>query len=206
VSLPRAYFDGLYERSKDPWGLASRAYEARKYALTLAALPRSRYRRAFEPGCSIGVLTGMLAERADVLLASDISLAALETARRRGLPDHVELVAGAVPAAWPKGRFDLIVFSELGYYLCDEDLGSFIERASGSLEADGHLVAVHWRAPVPDYPGDAARVHDRLRASRLEPLAHYEDRFFVLDVLGATGAARLSGPEDCSQPRERSPT
>ncbi|MFE7421819.1 hypothetical protein [Rhodococcus sp. NPDC057529] len=60
-----SYFDAMYAASPDPWGFGDRWYEQRKYALTLAALPRPRYRRAFEPGCSIGILTAALAHRCD---------------------------------------------------------------------------------------------------------------------------------------------
>jgi len=46
------YFDQLYAGTDDPWGLTSRWYEQRKYALTLAALPNRSYARGFEPGCA----------------------------------------------------------------------------------------------------------------------------------------------------------
>ena len=86
MSLAPSYFDNLYEISPDPWGLGSREYEARKYGLTMAALPRRHYKRVFEPGCSIGVLTRMLAERAESVVASDVSLAALECGWSSGSP------------------------------------------------------------------------------------------------------------------------
>ena len=57
MTLSPSYFDDMYAANRDPWSLASRWYEQRKYAVTLACLTRPRYRRAFEPGCSIGVLT-----------------------------------------------------------------------------------------------------------------------------------------------------
>ena len=193
--MTRAYFDELYARTPDPWSLATRSYEARKYAITLASLPRARYRRIFEPGCSVGVLTRLLAGRGDTVLATDISPAALATARRSGICGNVQLRQAAIPHEWPLGLFDLIVFSELGYYFDELDLDTFVRRAAASLEGVGHLVAVHWRQPVPEYPGDAANVHRRLAATGLEPLAHYEDDHFLLDVFGATAAARLAGPE-----------
>jgi SAM-dependent methyltransferase len=197
VSLGSTYFDELYAKSNDPWGLATRAYEARKYAVTLAALPRPRYRRGFEPGCSIGVLTRMLATRVDALVAADGSAAALEAARAAGQPDNVEFVRCEVPAEWPDGTFDLLVFSELGYYFSTEDLGQFVDRVGDSLEPDGHLIAVHWRAVVPEYPGTADEVHRALAATRrFTPLAHYEDAHFLLDVFGASGSAAIAGPEE----------
>ena len=65
VTLDPGYFRDRYAASPDPYGLAERWYEARKYALTVALLPRERYGAAFEPGCSIGVLTAQLAPRCD---------------------------------------------------------------------------------------------------------------------------------------------
>jgi len=197
VSLPPAYFDGLYAKSSDPWGLADRVYEARKYAMTLSALPRTHYKRAFEPGCSIGVLSRLLSTRVEHLVASDSSIAALEAARMHDQPKNIEFLHGTVPGEWPEGAFDLIVFSELGYYFDPIDLDRFIERARGSLEPAGHLIAVHWRPDVLEYPSNAYEVHSRLhQASVFIPLAHYEDAHFLLDVFGATNSAMLIGPED----------
>ena len=65
-SLDR-YFDGLYKSSDDPWNLREGWYERRKRSLTLALLPRPRYRNAFEPGCANGELTAELATRCDAL-------------------------------------------------------------------------------------------------------------------------------------------
>jgi SAM-dependent methyltransferase len=195
VSLSPAYFEALYAASTDPWGLASRPYEARKYAITLATLPRSRYKRAFEPGCSIGVLTRMLAARSDHVLATDASLAAVTLARRSGLPQNVRLEHASVPEQWPDGRFDLIVFSELGYYYDQADLDSFVRHAASALEPDGHLVAVHWRQPVRDYPGTAANVHSKLLSSSLVRLGHYQDEHFLLDLFGAGPSAALTPPD-----------
>ena len=46
--LPDRYFDERYARSRDPWCLAERWYEKRKYAITLPMLPRPTYRHALE--------------------------------------------------------------------------------------------------------------------------------------------------------------
>ncbi len=186
MTVPSTYFDELYAENPDPWGFRTRWYEERKYALTLAALPLARYRRAFEPGCSIGVLTARLAERCDAVVAMDASPAALASATAR-VPKNVELVRGAVPGQWPEGGFDLLLVSELAYYLDPPDLDLLVARASASLEPDGHLLAVHWRPKVADYPGDAAEVHRRFGAA-LHGLGHYEDAFVIIDVFGGPSA------------------
>jgi hypothetical protein len=184
VSGSTAYFEGLYERSADPWRLATRWYETRKYMLTMASLPRRRYRRGFEPACSIGLLTAMLAERCDTLLATDSVMDAVRTTRDR-LADHhhVDVVQMRVPGAWPAGTFDLIVLSEFCYYLTPHELALLVRRSAGALEADGALIAVHWRHPIEGFPLTGDAVHTMLKAdARLERTAQYEEPDFLIDV------------------------
>ena len=83
VTMRPAYFDAMYQAAADPWGFEDRWYEQRKYAVSLALLPAVRYRSAFEPGCSIGVLTRMLAGRCDAVLSCDVAAAAVRAAARR---------------------------------------------------------------------------------------------------------------------------
>ena len=45
MTLGADYFAGIYAAADDPWGLASRWYERRKYALTVAALPEGALRQ-----------------------------------------------------------------------------------------------------------------------------------------------------------------
>ncbi|MCS0501256.1 class I SAM-dependent DNA methyltransferase [Ancylobacter mangrovi] len=158
ASLPPTYFDALYQRSPDPWSFETSAYERAKYAATLDALPRPRYRRALEVGCSIGVLTHGLAARCDELIAIDPAPLALERARARcaGLA-QVRFMEGYAPRDWADGRFDLIVLSEVVYYLGPEDVARLAARVTGALAPAGHVELVHWLGET-DYPltGDAA--------------------------------------------------
>jgi trans-aconitate methyltransferase len=185
MSLPETYFTDLYAASSDPWSLGSRWYEQRKYALTVASLPRERYRKGFEVGSSVGVLTELLAARCETLLSVDIAAAAVATTSERvGHLRHVQTAQLGIPDQWPSGSFDLIVLSEVGYYLDSPSLARLISKAIDSLDADGTIIAVHWRHPVADYPLDGDTVHAALRAdSRLAILAQHEERDFLLDVL-----------------------
>ncbi len=155
MTLGQPYFDNLYRRHSDPWGFRTRWYETRKRQLTTAALPDQHYASIFEPGCSVGLLTSLLATRSDRVLAMDISAAALQEARTV-LPPYVQLRQGSVPADWPSGRFDLVVLSELGYYLDENDCQ---RMATLAVTAARDLVAVHWRHPVEDYPLAGDHVH-----------------------------------------------
>jgi SAM-dependent methyltransferase len=156
TTMEAGYFDGMYARSDDPWGFTSRWYEKRKYAISLAMLPHERYDSGFEPGCSIGVLTEQLAGRCDQLLACDGAAAAVSSAADRlRVRPHVRVQQRVLPAGWPAGTFDLIVFSEFLYYFSDQDLRTVLDLATRSLRSGGTLLAVHWRHEVPEYPAAA---------------------------------------------------
>jgi SAM-dependent methyltransferase len=184
MTLDPGYFDELYAASPDPWGFTSRWYEKRKYAVSLAMLPRERYADGFEPGCSIGVLSEQLAARCDHLLSCDIAAAAVASATRRTarLP-HVRVQRRVLPRDWPDGDFDLIVFSEFLYYLGGNSLQEILDLAIGALRPGGTLLAVHWRHPVTEYPRSGDEVHDVLAAQPgLARLADHREADFRAEI------------------------
>ena len=171
--------DEVHRVSEDPWGAESRWYERRKRDLLLAVLPHPRFRHALEIGCSTGALTAALLDRADRVLGVDRSPAALAIARRRlaGRND-VTLADLDVPAAWPDaGPFDLVVVSEVGYFLSPAAVDGLVRRISSSLTPDGVVALCHWRHPVEGWVLDAADVHRRFETGPIPPLrAEYGDR------------------------------
>ncbi|MFI5496344.1 SAM-dependent methyltransferase [Actinoplanes sp. NPDC051859] len=199
MSTPDSYFQRLYADSPDPWDFANRWYDARKHALTVAALPARRYRSGFEPGCSTGMLTRLLAERCDQLLAVDVvDSAARATAERIAGHPHVTVEVARMPQEWPEGTFDLIVLSELGYYFDDEELADLLSRAVGSLHPGGDLVAAHWRWPVPEHVRTGDDVHAALAAlPDLYRLSSHRECDFLLEVFtrdpAAASVARREG-------------
>ena len=160
-SLSPAYFDDVYRAKADPWDFASSPYEAAKYRATLAALPKDVYQDGFEAGCSIGVLTEQLAARCTRLLAVDVNEVALAQARARcARLENVRLERCQLPGDFPAQDFDLIVLSEVGYYLAMNDLLDLRARCFSQLRPGGHLLLVHWTPPVPDYPLTGDQVHE----------------------------------------------
>ena len=192
MTLPVDYFDQMYAADPDPWGFTSRWYEQRKYAMTLAALPAEHYRSGLEIGCSIGVLTAQLALRCDSLVAIDPSASAIAAAQTR-VPSSVRLVQGGVPDDWPTGAYDLIVISEVGYYLAPADLDRLLVAAERDLMPDGVVVACHWRHRVPDYPLTGDQVHAALE--RWPRVSRVEEEDFLLDVLAPGGAVSVARRE-----------
>ncbi len=187
-TLPQGYFDDVYKANDDPWNFATSDYERAKYEATIAALPQKHYTHAFEIGCSIGVLSGMLAVRCDALLSVDASELPLKTARERLAKfPRVTVAQRSIPADFPTGQFDLIVLSEVGYYLSIADLTRARTKIVENLTTGGDLVLVHWTPPVHDYPLTGDQVHDRFMAvvgpdQLLTHLQHQRAGTYRLDV------------------------
>ncbi|MEE6134808.1 SAM-dependent methyltransferase [Mycobacterium sp. 050128] len=193
----------MYADGDDPWQLSTRWYEQRKYEITLAMLPNRHYRHAFEPGCSIGILTARLAQRCDRVTAVDVADAAVRGTdmrlRQAGCRDRVTLSRSSIDVSWPSGPFDLLVLSEIAYYLEAETLAAVLARGCNRLQAGANVVAAHWRHPVADYPltGDAAHAIIA-RTPGLTSLGRYQDRDVVIEVFdtgdGRSVAAREKVP------------
>ena len=187
-TLPPSYFDDVYRAHADPWDFNSSPYEQAKYADTLAALTRPRYERAFEIGCSIGVLTAQLAARCTHLLSVDVSETALTQARQRcaNLP-QVRIEQLQVPQQFPQGQFDLILLSEVGYYWSPVDLARAADLLVAALPPGGQLLLVHWTPPVHDYPLTGDEVHEFfLRHPGLRALHGHRADQYRLDLLERT--------------------
>lgn len=188
------YFDALYAADADPWRFETSAYEAAKYADTVAALPRPRYASAVEFGCSIGVLTERLAARADTLLGIDVAQAAIDRAAARcaALP-HVSFARMRLPDDLPEQRFDLLMLSEVLYYFDAPTLDRLACRLSEIAVDGANLVLVHWLGPTPDYPltGDTAVSTFVAAAAGWTEVIRQERRSdYRLDVLRVVRAAR----------------
>lgn len=176
-------FERMYAANDDPWNFADAQAEQRRYAITVASLPWPRYRRCFEPGCSIGALTERLAAVADQVVAQDASPTATRHAAAR-VAEHanVEVRVGAIPEVWPDGAFDLVVFSDIGYYWDVDELEVIAARLRASTEPGGHLIGVHWLGESADHLLAGAVVHDVLNATFGSAIVHHVDTTFLLDV------------------------
>ncbi len=182
------HFDRLYASDPDPWKFATSGYERDKYAATLAALPRPHYARAFEVGCSIGVLTRQLAARCDEILAVDVAEAALQNAAARCSDvQGVHFARMVVPQDWPEGRFDLILFSEVLYYLSGAGRLAAARLSLQNLMPGGTIVLVNWHGPTDgDCHGDtAAEQFITACAPAVRPVVQQRAEKYRIDVLAA---------------------
>lgn len=187
-SLPPEYFEKVYEANDDPWNFQTSEYEAEKYRATIAALPRESYRNVFEIGCSIGVLTAKLAKKCASLMAVDVSEKALRQARKRcrDLP-NVRIEKMRFPDDFPAENFDLIVISEVGYYLSAADWQKALKKVFAHLTENGQVALVHWIPFVHDYPQTGDEVHDsfaEFAENKLKHLSGKRTEKYRLDVWG----------------------
>ncbi|MEO5999683.1 MAG: SAM-dependent methyltransferase [Chitinophagaceae bacterium] len=160
-TLPTDYFDDMYKQHDDPWNFKTSEYEREKYKATIAALPKAKYENVFEIGCSIGVLTERLAPKCHSLLSVDVSVIAIEQARKRlSAYPQVRFKKMEIPKEFPEELFDCIIMSEVGYYLSIEDLTITQQLIVEHLSPGAHLLMVHWTPIVHDYPLTGDQVHE----------------------------------------------
>ena len=197
-SLPKEYFDNLYRENPDPWGFADSEYEAAKYATTIEALPRARYYRALEVGCSIGVLTGALAEKCDHVIGVDVSSAAIQQARERNADcPNLQFDVMQFPGEYPDGPFDLILLSEVLYYFSPEKLRDVAERTLVLAGDRADIALVHWLGPTPDYPltgQQAVDIFIDAVGSRTQPLSHLQTEKYRVDIMRCSTVPATSRP------------
>jgi peptidoglycan/xylan/chitin deacetylase (PgdA/CDA1 family) len=171
----RIDFEAFFARAEDPWGYTN-DFERLKYEQTLALLDGMEIGRALELACAEGHFTKMLSPRVAELLATDISEIALQRAAKscadcRNVSfQRLDLIEDPIT-----GPFDLIVCSEVLYYL--EDLAILREVATklaGALSDGGNLLMANANLVVdePHCPGrdwghafGAKTIEDTFRAT-----------------------------------------
>jgi hypothetical protein len=160
-----AFFEAKYQANTDPWDFSSNAYELQRYDAIIRAIAHRRYARAFEPGCSIGVLTERLAGYCDAVYAIDFSPSASAQARARcaHLP-QVEVGCAALPEGTPGNSFDLLVLSEIGYYFTSQDWEGISTTLIDSMPPGATVLAAHWLGQSQDHRISGDQVHEILLA------------------------------------------
>jgi trans-aconitate methyltransferase len=196
--IRRLYLALLYVRAWDPWGYEGSTYEQSKYRNTLDALGQRNFRRALEVGCSVGVFSTMLADRTEELLAIDVASAAVKRARRRlGARKNVKVERAALPEWSPPGKFDLIVCSEVLYYLRREAMLASFRLLESSLAPGGSLIAVHRRGKGRSSPLHGDEVHNLLIKHATTKHVHSETHDgYRLDRFDASNGQRTG----CQEP------
>ncbi len=137
------HWDAVFAK-EDPWDYTN-AYEQQKYRYTLEMIPEGSCARVLELGCAEGLFTKMLSEKAGDILAVDISERALERATRAcaGL-ENVRFEQHDIAQGVHAGKFDLIICSEILYYLRDRyAVEAFASQVKEALPVGGYILMAH---------------------------------------------------------------
>ncbi len=140
-----SYFERLYLNDSDPWNCSTSVYHQKKFSDTLALLPRPTYNEVLDAGCGNGIFTSLISERAHQVLGIDFSKKAAQLARERCESlANVSIQNCDLLKMPPKQQCDLIVCSELLYYLSKPKSNKELARKIlvELLSPSGHLVIV----------------------------------------------------------------
>lgn len=159
-------FEAMFQKDADPWNYAASPFEAYKRDTLLRACGERLYGRGFELACANGETTKRLARRCLNLLAVDSSQTVIAEARRRTRDlDNVELRRATLPAETPSGPFDLIVASEILYYLSLPHMMILLGQLERSLAPGGRLVVLHHTLSFADANQVPAMAQRRAKAA-----------------------------------------
>lgn len=138
----RRHLESLYARSDDPWSHRTSPYEQAKFAATLAATGDGPFQDALEIGCGNGTLLALLAPRCARLTGLDCVPGAVALAQQAvaGQP-HVAVHLASVPDDLPPIRPDLVILSEVLYFLSPTDIR---QLADWLRERRARIVCVNW--------------------------------------------------------------
>ena len=135
----------FFDEGGDPFGFDVNPDEQIKFRRTIEVCGEGDLGRVLEIGCAVGTFTELIAPRTTDLLAIDVSEAAILQAKKRlGDDPDVHLESRTLPADFPEGPFDLIIASDVLYYLTVDELETCLGLIEERLAPGGALVAVHY--------------------------------------------------------------
>lgn len=192
-----AGFEALFASDPDPWRYAEAPFEHYKRGILLRACGTRRYGRGLELGCANGETTAALADRCLRLTATDGSATALDIARRRNSGrENVTFVEAVLPEAMPAGPFDLIVVSEVLYYLSPKALRHCLSALEQAIAPGGRIVLLHHIVPFDDaatLPARATMIAKRFLRRRWRLQVHYRNARYVALAFDTGRGARKAG-------------
>jgi len=177
------FFEAKYQAKSDPWNFSGSAYEQERYQRILEMLDDRIYRYAFEPGCSIGILTRELAGRCDFVEALDFSETAVQLAKTRCQDlSNVTVIKTSIKKYRPAQQPDLIILSEIGYYFSLAEWNEILENLLANCLYPATVIACHWLGQSEDHILSGDAVHESIdQQSNLKLITRLRFDHFRLD-------------------------
>jgi len=141
-------FDQLYREHDDPWGChAGRRSFNNRLFVEMVFDEREKYMRVLDIGCGIGGLTDQIHTKCTAeVVGIDASDVAIQKARAAYPWVRFEACNILTDSIADLGMFDLILMSEVLWYVCD-DLAGVMQKIKASL-MDGGTLAIHQFFPA----------------------------------------------------------
>jgi SAM-dependent methyltransferase len=180
-----AGFEQKFRANIDPWNYTTSPFERHKRGALLRACGCRTFGRGLELACAIGVTSRCLAQRCLRLLAVDSSLTALAEAKRRTRDsERITFRQAVLPNETPRGPFDLIIASEIAYYIRQRALYQLLCELEMALAPSGRIVFLNHIRQFDDAAQLPALAHKRL-CMKLENTMHivFHERHSRFDVV-----------------------
>jgi len=183
IYFTEKHFEELYRKKPDPWNYENYEFEKEKYLKTLQMIP-GEVETVWEVGSSEGLFTQLLLEGGKKVLGVEISATALQRAEER-LKDYgnrIRLQRLDITREDIDGTFDLILASEILYYLGGKNILLFLEeKFYRHLRPGGYLLLCHF------YPSGKI-IHDIYRENHrfhevIEEITHHPHRDYIITLL-----------------------
>ncbi|WP_185984785.1 bifunctional PIG-L family deacetylase/class I SAM-dependent methyltransferase [Aureimonas mangrovi] len=199
------HFAELYAEGGDPWHVRSSAYELEKREAAVNLLGERRYPRMLEAGCGEGHLTAALLQAGITAQAIGFDREPLivDRANAMGWGSSARFVTGTMPDAMPAGGYDLIVFSEVLYFLGEAELTQLAAQVRDLLNPGGSVLAVCYRGRT-DTPLSGRDALDFFAAALGDEFvteAVHETRDYRMELLELRPAPD-AGPESVAEDRK----
>jgi SAM-dependent methyltransferase len=162
------HLHSLYAETHDPWDFEHSTYEQNKFKATRNALSQPRYNATFELGCGNGQLARHLVQISDRYTGMDAVEKALSAARQ-AVPTGT-FVKGFYPCPLPDDTFDLIVLSEILYFLNPQGIG-LLASDIGSRWPNAEVICVTWLGPS----GNELQGDDAAEIFKAALVTHYQE-------------------------------
>ena len=153
-------FEAKFRDNPDPWQTFSSRYEAAKREALRHVIGPGRHGRALELAAGNGSNTAMIANaalRLDVCEGTPSGTALIR--HKFGADPRISVHCTDLAEPFPASRYDLIVISEVLYYLDDTAFARLARETARTLRPGGRLVLAHHGERFPDAARDGRTSH-----------------------------------------------
>lgn len=141
-------FSVRYESpDKDSWSYTADPAHLERLQRILKALSPSEGKKVLELGCAEGFITKEIAKQAAQVVACELSPLAAERTRNACKGLSVRVIVGDIRTCLPKETFDIILASDVFYYLTAAELSRVADTLAHGAAEDGRLImANEWNS------------------------------------------------------------